>query len=496
MKGAILVGGERTNPNPLSLLYPTALLPLLNKPLIEHTIELYKRHGIKDIAILAAKTPSPFIESLGKGERFGLNIEYFLCQYPRGAAGCLKNLQYFVTDEPLIVINGSTFIDVDLGGVIDAHIKRGSFITIGVARRNEDSLLLENVITGPTNEVLAVSSIHQSSNRRELRVPIGIYILDPHILDFVPEKGYFDIKEQLISVVRKANLPVHSFDINDYSMGVLTPTDYYHLNMNILKKDIKKKNETLSSERERDIWIGKETHISKGARLLGPIIIGNNCELYDRSLVIGPTIIGDNCVIKEDTYIRESILLSGSVFSKGVVVEYSIISSGIEVPEESKINETVLTKNSFSSGILNLFENPLDIRLITKIGDLKPYEWLRYNIYNISKRIFDILLSLIGIILTFPLMILIAVLIKIDSTGNVIFRQIRCGKNGKTFKMLKFRTMYKDSEHLQATIKNQVDGPMFKASGDPRVTKVGGFLRKTSLDELPQFFHVLIGDMS
>ncbi len=70
MKGVILTGGESTNPNPLSIAYPTALLPLLNKPLIEHTIDFYKRNGIRDIAILSAKTASPYIECIGKGKRF------------------------------------------------------------------------------------------------------------------------------------------------------------------------------------------------------------------------------------------------------------------------------------------------------------------------------------------------------------------------------------------------------------------------------------------
>ncbi len=495
MKGIILVGGERTKPNPLSIACPTSMLPLLNKPLIEHTIDLYKKHGIRDIVILSTKTVSPYIERLGRGERFGVNIEYSLCQYPRGSAGCLKSLEYIMTDDPLIVINGSTFLDFDLGQLINTHIKRGSFITIGVARENENDFLLENVITGAKNEVLEVSSIHHSSNRRELKVPVGIYVLDPGILEFIPEKGYFDIKERLVAAVKKADLHVHSFDINGYSVGVLTPTDYYRLNMNILKNK-KRSDQTSNGRRSIDIWIGEGSSISKGAKLVGPVVIGNNCRLYDRSLVIGPTVIGDNCVIEQDAYIRESVLLSDSIFSKETVVEYSIVSSGIEVPAGSKINETILTKTKFSSGSLNLFKSSLNIKSVSRIGYLKPYECLRHSIYDTLKRVFDILFSIIGIILAFPLMVLIAILIKINSQGNVMFRQERCGKGGKAFNMLKFRTMYQNSEHLQGTIKNEVDGPMFKAFVDPRVTKLGKFLRKTSMDELPQLFNVLRGDMS
>ncbi|PIV83072.1 MAG: multidrug MFS transporter [Nitrospirae bacterium CG17_big_fil_post_rev_8_21_14_2_50_50_9] len=97
-----------------------------------------------------------------------------------------------------------------------------------------------------------------------------------------------------------------------------------------------------------------------------------------------------------------------------------------------------------------------------------------------------------------PIFLIIAVLIKIDSPGPMIFRQKRCGKDGKEFKMYKFRTMVKDAEKLHDEVlgKNILDGPMFKMKRDPRITNVGRFLRKTSLDELPQLFNVLKGEMS
>jgi len=104
------------------------------------------------------------------------------------------------------------------------------------------------------------------------------------------------------------------------------------------------------------------------------------------------------------------------------------------------------------------------------------------------------------IILTFisPFMLLIALIIKLDDSGPVFFKQVRVGRHGRLFKLLKFRTMVIDAEKLQKEIMelNEQDGPVFKIKDDPRITKVGRFLRKTSLDELPQFINVLLGDMS
>lgn len=119
-------------------------------------------------------------------------------------------------------------------------------------------------------------------------------------------------------------------------------------------------------------------------------------------------------------------------------------------------------------------------------------------IYHSMKRLFDIVAATCGIVILSPLMIIIAVLIKGEDHGPVFYKQVRVGKNGKTFKMYKFRSMFVNADKMLDKLKeqNDVDGPMFKMKDDPRVTKIGHFIRKHSLDELPQFLNVLKGDMS
>ena len=119
-------------------------------------------------------------------------------------------------------------------------------------------------------------------------------------------------------------------------------------------------------------------------------------------------------------------------------------------------------------------------------------------LYNISKRSLDFIASLVGLILLSPLLAVVAILIKLESQGPIIFSQKRIGLNGKEFKMYKFRSMVQNAEELKEKLRkqNEMSGPMFKMKNDPRVTKVGRFIRKTSIDELPQLINVLKGDMS
>ena len=115
------------------------------------------------------------------------------------------------------------------------------------------------------------------------------------------------------------------------------------------------------------------------------------------------------------------------------------------------------------------------------------------------KRIFDIIFSVLAIIITSPVMLLTVVAIKLDSPGPALFKQVRVGKNGRHFKIWKFRSMYVDAEEMKHKLlsQNEVkDGMMFKMKNDPRITRVGRVIRKLSIDELPQFFNVLSGSMS
>lgn len=119
-------------------------------------------------------------------------------------------------------------------------------------------------------------------------------------------------------------------------------------------------------------------------------------------------------------------------------------------------------------------------------------------VYRSIKRIFDFIAAVCGIIVLSPLMLVIAALIKLEDHGPVFYKQTRVGKNGKKFEMYKFRSMFVNADQMLDELKEQsdVEGPMFKMKNDPRITRIGHFIRKHSLDELPQFFNVLKGDMS
>lgn len=145
----------------------------------------------------------------------------------------------------------------------------------------------------------------------------------------------------------------------------------------------------------------------------------------------------------------------------------------------------------FQEKIMDIKKEKNSTKLYSKHNDKKKG-------YLIMKRVGDIVLSIVGLLLLMPLFLLISLLIYSEQRGPIFFVQERVGKNGKVFKMYKFRTMVVNAEKLlpNLMIQNEMNGPMFKIKNDPRITRVGKYLRKLSLDELPQLYNVIKGDMS
>lgn len=135
----------------------------------------------------------------------------------------------------------------------------------------------------------------------------------------------------------------------------------------------------------------------------------------------------------------------------------------------------------------NLISSDYSIKGIINLSNIVLIANTKQKAHKIVKKTMDIALSAIGIVLLLPFFLLIAIAIKIDSKGPVFYRQKRRGINGKLFGMIKFRTMAADAEkiHKELVSKKDIDGPMFKMVNDPRITRIGRFLRKTSMDELP-----------
>ena len=495
-KSVLLIGGQGTSLTPLTKYRPTAMVPILNRPLIEHTIMRLQKGGMTDIVIAGSRGDySTFCKNYFAHNTLTYpRLQYVEDDVPRGAAGVLRDLREEIGDEPFLVVSGNCFLgDIDLDAVLDFHVSKKAVLTIVVRRTRQISL--EGIRCSEDGMVEDIMRIHPSRRRSSLET-IGMYVFSPRALDHIHARSYFDIKEQLVPALRQASLPVYAYETKQFCKSLHTVKNYFDLQRTLLlyhPGDVALEGMTMIAD---GIWVGKNVTVSPTAYLIGPIVIGSNSSIEPNTQVIGPAVIGQRCTVEAGAVVRESIVWDDAVMESGSHARYSIILEGLRVTSGESFSNTVLVDEAEAEdaslmALDHVFSGITAMNPSLLLGQKRPW-------YLFMKRLMDITLSAAVFVAILPVLLIIALAVKLDSTGPVFFRQKRCGKGGYDFRMLKFRTMVQDAESQQEKLaaRNNIDGPMFKLADDPRVTRVGAFLRRTSLDELPQLINVLIGEMS
>ncbi len=239
------------------------------------------------------------------------------------------------------------------------------------------------------------------------------------------------------------------------------------------------------------ILVDSGCKIHPSARLVAPVIVQHDAAIEEGVRVIGPTVIGP-----------------GTRVRKGSIVARSLLGPGAVVPAKATVCQQVVLDHCLESGTGAVGTRrkspatPMPERAET-LDDRRqelenPEPERRRRFHFAAKRLLDLVAAVVGLLVLSPLFAVVAVLIKMTSSGPVFFAHYREGKDGREFPCLKFRTMVADAHRQQRNLyqQNQLDGPQFKLENDPRLTRIGRFLRQTNLDELPQLINVLLGQMS
>jgi lipopolysaccharide/colanic/teichoic acid biosynthesis glycosyltransferase/dTDP-glucose pyrophosphorylase len=498
MKAVILAGGQDTNLVPLVRTMPKPLLPVANRPMVEYLLDLLRKSGVREVTLALNASPDPYQEILGDGRRFGMRLHYSRETVPRGTAGCLLSLTDFIGREPFLLIHGSLFLDADLKALEDFHRSRGAVATIGVRRNAEGSRDWHHLELrlGGGARVEGITVRDLSDGGQLASVPVGIYVFDPAVLSAIEPGIYYDIKEQLLPRLREGGKPVYACEVQGYCRNILEMKDYLRINRSVLRGEVN--GYRFEGQIAEGLWVGRGSAVSSSATLLGPVMIGRDCVVGPGVQIIGPACIGDGCVVEEGTFLRESLLLPGSRVERNSSVEGCVLAADTVISPGQSLLEVVAIPESMDVGDIDLADTELMIQGVAASAGRYAQSQFRYLLYRTFKRGLDLTVALIGLVLGLPLILAVALAIKLTSAGPVLFRQRRCGRGGREFWMAKFRTMVKNAEKMQAELRplNEVDGPVFKIENDPRSTPLGRLLRKYSIDELPQLWNVLKGEMS
>ena len=483
-------------PYPLRKYCARPLLPFLNRPFIEFQIEKLRDDGFDEIGLALSPTEVSDVSAhLGDGSSFGVSLTYRTDATPMGPAGVLRLFREFVGEETFLVTEGTAWLGrADLKSLVAAHHRHDAVATLAMNPAPEGANLSEQVSVGEGGRIEAFELLHPARSHRHASHFGGAYVFEPSVFDSIAADGYVDIKEQLLPDLTARGFLVRAESIDGLGQHVDSSERYHSLQAQLLAD----RAYTPSAYKCHgcDVFVAPDAQVDDSAVVQGPVLIGHGCVVEAGARVVGPAVLGDGVRIGVDAVVQESLLWSGSTVGSGARFEHGILGFNRSVRSHQTVAGEILMNGVCRTGA------PFSRARMRTDGTVAPVLTGRVRAKRMlahgAKRLMDLVVASVALLLGWPLLALLAVLVKWDSPGPALFVQKRCGRNGKEFKMYKFRTMVHGAEKLQEGLRaiKTVDGPMFKLENDPRVTRVGGFLRRNSLDELPQLYNVLKGEMS
>ncbi len=334
MKAIIMAGGEGTRLRPLTSTIPKPMARIMNKPVMEHSILLLKKHGITDIGVTLMYLPEHIRAYFGDGSAWGVRLTYFLEETPLGTAGSVKNTGDFLDDD-FLVISGDALTNADLSAFIAYH----------KAKRAEASLLLcpmdiplsyGVVVTDGDGRIVRFLEKPTWSQVFSDTVNTGIYLLNPSVLKLC-EKFPCDFSKDIFPRLLSENRPLFGYVSSDYWCDVGDLDAYRHCHYDIFsgKAGVKLDACRLAP----GIYAEEGAVMEAGAVVLPPVLIGKNAHIKSGAKVDGYTVIGEGSVIEAGASIKRSVILDHVLVERNAQIRGSILCSHAHIGEGASLYE-------------------------------------------------------------------------------------------------------------------------------------------------------------
>jgi mannose-1-phosphate guanylyltransferase len=340
LKAVILVGGQGTRLQPLTFTLPKPIMPVLNRPFLEHTIAHLKKFGINDIVLAMSYLPDKIQEYFGNGERCDIRLTYCLEKEPLGTAGAVKNAAAYL-DCPFIVLNGDdVFLEMNLHEVYRLHHEKKAKATIFLTQVENPSAF-GVVETDENGWVLRFIEKPPPGTETTNWINAGGYLLEPDLLEYIPENQHYMFEKGLFPALLEAKEPVLSYRYQRYWLDMGTLNNYFLLNMDIL--EAKTITPLVSGIRRDGIHYGSNVIIHPSAFISAPVVIDRDCRIGKDVHLKGPLIIGRNCVLEDGARLENTILWENVRIGTDVKLSNCIISSNTVIDSRRDIMNCVVT---------------------------------------------------------------------------------------------------------------------------------------------------------
>ncbi len=356
MKAVVMAGGEGSRLRPLTVGRPKPMVPIVNKPVLGHILDLLKHHGVQDVVITLQYLPTAIQDYFGDGSALGMRITYEVEDSPLGTAGGVKNAARHL-DETFLVISGDALTDFDLRAMLDFHRKNQALATLALYPV-PDPQQYGVIITEDDGRITQFLEKPDWGNVISDTVNTGIYVLEPEIFDYIPDDTAFDFSTQLFPRLLTEKKALFGYVAEGYWCDIGDIAEYQRANADMLS-GLVRTFQPLGSQQWGGILTGENVEIAPDAQIYGPVYLGNSVKIKGGVSIHGPTVIRDYTVIDNhsrversvmwrNTYVGEACELRGvivgrqcSIKSGAVAYEGAVIGDGCVLEENCVIHADV-----------------------------------------------------------------------------------------------------------------------------------------------------------
>ncbi|HVE91242.1 MAG TPA: mannose-1-phosphate guanyltransferase [Actinomycetota bacterium] len=347
MKAVIMAGGQGTRLRPLTSNQPKPMLPIANRPIMEHIVALLRNHGVTD-SIATVQFLGRLIRSyFGNGEDLGVQISYATEETPLGTAGSVKNAEQELSGETFLVISGDALTDIDLTKLVDYHRQKGSMATLCL-KSVENPLEFGIVITREDGHIERFLEKPNWGQVFSDTINTGIYVLEPEVFDYIPADTVFDFSNDLFPMLLDKGLPMYGYVAPEYWCDVGHYESYLAAHRDVLEGRVGV--EIPGFQLGEGIWVGEGTEIDPGARIEGPAVIGVNCRIEDGCHLREFTVLGDNVVMKEGAFSHRAVVHDNAYIGPAANLRGCVIGKNTDVRGGARIEDGVIVGDDCSIG--------------------------------------------------------------------------------------------------------------------------------------------------
>ncbi|MCL2678451.1 MAG: sugar phosphate nucleotidyltransferase, partial [Clostridiales bacterium] len=368
MKAIIMAGGEGSRLRPLTASRPKPMVPVFDKPIMEHIVELLRKNGFSEIGATLMYLPEQIREHFRGGEAFGVAMSYFLEDAPLGTAGSVKNAQSML-DGDFLVISGDALTDIDLRAMIKFHQSKRAAVTIGL-KKVETPLEYGVVCIDEDGRVKKFLEKPSWSQVFSNLANTGIYVIERRILELIPGERAFDFSKDLFPLLLKMGEPLYGYVTEDYWCDVGNIKSYMQAHYDVLAGKVAIDAGILP---RRGLWLSPSAEIAANAVLEAPLFIGPGVRICSGAR-LAASVIGAGALIEENASVKKSVLWHNCLVGRGAQLRGCVCGNDVQIHSHAAVFQGAAIGDRSSVGEYATVDHAAKIwpeKTLEKLGHLR-----------------------------------------------------------------------------------------------------------------------------